>query len=114
APVVYEERRRGVEGGAVASLRLRQAREARAVELHAVDLLGDVAVLRAGEVDPARGLGNAVNAPDLPRAVRDLLDEAGGCRRVIEVRPAGTLAAPDERAVLEPLRVVVERLDPRG
>ena len=49
-----------------------ETREAGAVELDAVDVAADRAALRAGEVDPAGCLVDAVEGPDLPLAAGDL------------------------------------------
>jgi hypothetical protein len=97
----------------VVALGVGQPLEAAAVELDAVDVLGDVAVLGAVEVEPAARLVQRVDASHLPAPVGQLLDELAVGRVVVDVQPARALAAPEERAVLEPARVVVEGFDPR-
>src|SRR3954469_5373144 len=85
-----------------------QARETRTVELDAATVRRDVTLLRRSEIDITVLLVDAFNRTHFPLAVGDLLQEfpVGGV--VIEVLPTAALTGPDERAVLQPDRLLVD------
>src|SRR5947209_5660163 len=88
------------------AFRLSQACEICSVEADAVNLFSNVAVLSASEINETFSFVHAVERANLPFSIRDLAYEMTVRRVMIKMQPAAALAAPKERAVLQPAWII--------
>ena len=87
----------------------RETRQTTAVELDAITVRRDVAVLGRSEIDETIRFVHTFDRAHFPLAVSDLSQQFAVGGVVIEMLPAVALAGPDERSVFQPDRLFVDR-----
>src|SRR5262249_35703856 len=102
APGINIMRESGIESNRMASFRLRQPDQSRAVELDAVCMLCDNGMLGPAEINKSGCFIYAVQRARLPFPVRNLANQLAVGRVMIYMLPTASLAEPEKRAVLQP------------